>query len=64
MGKNNIRSNSILKLAFKFIVTNNSSIISYPHFARNNLILGTEIESDTKVENILGSIEEVDIDSF
>ena len=62
--ENNLRSNSILNLAFKFILTNNSSIILYPHFALNNLILDTEIESDTKVENILGSIEEADIDSF
>ena len=41
--ENNLRSNSILNLAFKFILTNNSSIISYPHFVRNNFILGTEI---------------------
>lgn len=60
----NKNSNTLLNLASKFILTNNSSIISYPHFARNNIILGEEIESDTKIENILGSIEECDIDSF
>lgn len=61
---NKIISNSILNLAAKFVLTNNSSIISYPHFARGNLILGDKIESDTVLENMLGSIEECDIDSF
>ena len=60
----NLRSNSIINLATKFILTNNSSIVSYPHFARNHLILGNKIESDTALENMLGSIEEADIDSF
>ncbi len=62
--ENNIRSNTLINLATKFVLTNNSSIVSYPHFARNNLILGHKIESDTTVENILGQIKESQIDSF
>lgn len=59
-----IYSNSIINLATKFVITNNSSVIGYPHFARNNLILGEKLESDTDIENMLGSITEADIDSF
>lgn len=61
---NKIISNSILILAVKFVLTNNSSIISYPHFARGNLILGDKIESDTVLDAMLGSIKDCDIDSF
>ena len=59
-----VKSNSIINLATKFILTNNSSIVSYPHFARNNLILGNKNESDTEIEQMLSNISEADIDSF
>lgn len=53
---NETTTNNIFNLACCFLLTQNSSVINFPYFARNNLILGRTIYNDSTIGNILSSI--------
>lgn len=60
LGSNNFddetTTNNVFNLACCFLLTQNSSVINYPYFGRDHLILGNTIYSDSTMGNILSSI--------
>lgn len=56
--------NTVFNLAFKFVITENSSFVGYPYFARNHLILGGDIHSDSTVGNILKEVNQKQVRTF
>lgn len=57
-------TNLIINLACKFVYTENSSFYGYPYFARENLILGNTIYSDSTIVNLLKEINQKNVTEF
>ena len=62
---NNIETaNMILNYAAKVVATQNGTISSYPFFARDNVMLGGKIASESTLCNIFKSIKKSQIQAF